>query len=79
MQKRTELTDKVYNDTLEIPYTWETELSSKGNTKEVWDELVNSGKLPIMATIRNLRNILDRCGGDTINKVVEMLLSTRSR
>ena len=54
---------KVLDDTLETPYTWETELSEKGNTKEVWDELIASGKVGYMALLRNLRNIV-RCGAD---------------
>lgn len=49
---------KVLNDTLETPYTWETELSAKGNTKEVWNELIASGKVGYMALLRNLRNII---------------------
>ena len=50
---------KIVEDTLEIPFTWETELSAKGNKAEVWQGLVNSEKLPYMATLRNLRNMLD--------------------
>ncbi|MBQ9901005.1 MAG: TROVE domain-containing protein [Clostridia bacterium] len=49
---------KVLDDTLATPYTWETELSRKGNTKEVWDELIASGKVGYMALLRNLRNIV---------------------
>ena len=56
--KRTELTDKVVKDTLEVPYTWEVQLSEKGNKEEVWRELIVSGKLGYMALLRNLRNIL---------------------
>ena len=54
---------KVLDDTLETPYTWETELSAKGNTKEVWDELIASGKVGYMALLRNLRNII-KSGAD---------------
>ena len=49
---------KVLDGTLETPYTWETELSAKGNTKEVWNELIASGKVGYMALLRNLRNIV---------------------
>ncbi len=49
---------KIIEGTLETPYTWETELSAKGNTKEVWEQLIDSKRLPYMATLRNLRNIL---------------------
>lgn len=53
-----ELFGKIINDTLETPYTWETELSSKGNTTEVWEQLIESGKVGYMALLRNLRNIV---------------------
>lgn len=49
---------KIANDNLETPYTWEVEISDKGNKKEVWESLILSGKLGYMATLRNLRNIL---------------------
>lgn len=54
---------KILNDTLETPYTWETELSEKGNTKEVWEELIASGRVGYMALLRNLRNII-KSGAD---------------
>jgi 60 kDa SS-A/Ro ribonucleoprotein len=53
------LFDKIERDELETPYTWETELSAKGNNAEVWTELIGSGRLGYMALLRNLRNILD--------------------
>ena len=64
------LFDKIVNRQLEVPYTWETELSSLGQQKfesedqrqeafrEKWEELINSGKLGYMALMRNLRNML---------------------
>ncbi len=64
------LFDKIVNKQLEIPYTWETELSALGQQKfesetqkkeavrEKWEELINSGKLGYMALMRNLRNML---------------------
>ncbi len=57
-EERNELYKKVVSDTLATPYTWETELSSKGNTKEVWEELIASGKVGYMALLRNLNNIV---------------------
>ena len=50
---------KLIEGTLETPYTWETELSTKGNTKEVWEQLIASGKVGYMALLRNMRNILN--------------------
>ena len=63
--------NKIVNDALETPYTWETELSVLGQTKfaneeerksafkNKWEELIFSNKLGYMATLRNLRNILE--------------------
>ena len=62
--------DKIVSDSLQTPYTWETELSAFGQkkfgTKEekaealkaLWEELIDSNKLGYMALLRNLRNIL---------------------
>ena len=62
---------KVLDDTLETPYTWETELSQKGNTKEVWNELIASGKVGYMALLRNLRNIIQ--SGANVSPVLKIL------
>ncbi|XP_039206037.1 telomerase protein component 1 isoform X2 [Crotalus tigris] len=43
---------------LPLPQTWDRELSHRGNKAAVWEELIDSGKLPFMAMLRNLRNIL---------------------
>ncbi|MBW3011544.1 TROVE domain-containing protein, partial [Candidatus Woesearchaeota archaeon] len=56
-----ELIKKILDDKLEIPYTWETELSAKGNKPEVWHPLIDSGKVGYMALLRNL-NSMDRAG-----------------
>eukprot|EP00736_Rhodelphis_marinus_P008436 Rmarinus@m.2704 len=37
---------------------WETELPAEGNRKETWQKLLDANKLPYMAMMRNLRNIL---------------------
>ena len=62
--------DKIVADTLETPYTWETQLSALGQqhfdspeekkaaVSVLWEELLDSGKLGYMAMLRNLRNIL---------------------
>lgn len=66
-----DLFDKIAKDTLQTPYTWETELSALGKvgfdsteTKAIafrhkWEELIESNKLGYMAVLRNLRNILE--------------------
>ncbi|MBS1529395.1 MAG: TROVE domain-containing protein [Bacteroidetes bacterium] len=65
------LFDKIAGNTLETPYTWETELSALGQLnfdseeakaaafRAKWEELVDSGKLGYMAMLRNLRNMLE--------------------
>ena len=49
--------------TLKMPDTWESRLSTEGNTKEAWGALLSEGKVPPMALCRNLRNIL-KAGAD---------------
>jgi 60 kDa SS-A/Ro ribonucleoprotein len=68
------LFNRIASDSLEVPYTWEVELSKKGNTKKVWQELIASGRLGYMALLRNLRNILN-AGLDEnyISKVADVL------
>uniref|UniRef100_A0A8C5SGA3 Telomerase protein component 1 n=1 Tax=Laticauda laticaudata TaxID=8630 RepID=A0A8C5SGA3_LATLA len=43
---------------LPVPQTWDRELSYCGNKAAVWEELIDSRKLPFMAMLRNLRNML---------------------
>lgn len=54
---------KILDDDLAVPYTWEVELSRAGqekrDKKEVWEELIQSGKLGYMAILRNLRNFIE--------------------
>jgi hypothetical protein len=37
---------------------WETQISLKGNKAEVWQQLIDNKKLPFMAMLRNLRNMI---------------------
>lgn len=69
---------KITDDALEVPYTWEVELSKAGQDgrgkREVWRELIDSKKVGYMATLRNLRNILDADVGKThLAKVAEYI------
>ena len=57
---------------MKTPYTWETQLSERGNTKEVWEELIDSGKLGMMALTRNLNNILN-VKAENLDKVLDAL------
>ncbi|MFM7429790.1 MAG: TROVE domain-containing protein [Flammeovirgaceae bacterium] len=81
------LFNKIAKDELEVPYTWETELSALGqvkfsNEKEKqatfrakWEELIMSGKLGYMALLRNLRNIIEANVSMDVIKEVSLLLS----
>ncbi|MBD2752750.1 TROVE domain-containing protein [Spirosoma validum] len=85
------LFDKIVNYTLNTPYTWETELSALGRLsfaneaeKQVavrakWEELINSGRLGYMATLRNLRNILEAgVSGAHVEKVCTLLADEKA-
>uniref|UniRef100_A0A914VNB9 TROVE domain-containing protein n=1 Tax=Plectus sambesii TaxID=2011161 RepID=A0A914VNB9_9BILA len=43
---------------LPIPETWETQVAKRGNKAEVWEQLLDNKKLPFMAMLRNLRNMI---------------------
>nr|DBA22762.1 TPA: hypothetical protein GDO54_013771 [Pyxicephalus adspersus] len=58
---------------LKQPETWERELSQKGNTGSVWESLLDNHKVPFMALLRNLRNMI-RAG---ISKKHHMLVNAR--
>lgn len=58
------------------PYTWETQLAAKGNNSDTWKELILSRKLPYMAMLRNLRNIIQSGVSDNIHKIVQKKLSS---
>jgi 60 kDa SS-A/Ro ribonucleoprotein len=76
------LFDKIVKDELQVPFTWEVELSAIGQlkydtaelkkeaVKTKWEELIFSNKLGYMATLRNLRNILEaEVSNEALNKV----------
>lgn len=79
-----ELFKKIAEQTLEVPYTWEVELSKLGQQefetpderraafRAKWEELIESKKLGYMALLRNLRNILM---ADVADKRLGMALS----
>ncbi|MDR2916609.1 MAG: TROVE domain-containing protein [Tannerella sp.] len=82
------LFDKIVNNELETPYTWETELSQLGQQKfgseeakskafrAKWEELIDSEKVGYMALLRNLRNILEaEVSNEHIHKVCSTLSS----
>lgn len=62
----------ILNDTLPIAKRWETELSARGNTKEVWEELIEENLIGYMAALRNLRNMIN-VGPANIQKIYDKL------
>lgn len=66
--------DFMKGKTLDIT-TWEKTISAEGNNQEAWEKLVgDTKKLPALATIRNLRNIL--AAGVSTEAVVKHLEMT---
>ena len=57
--EQSEMWKRLLEGKLATPYTWESELSAKGNNKQTWEQLIDSGKMGYMGTIRNLRNIIN--------------------
>lgn len=61
--KEEQLFKKIADNSLDTPYTWETQLSEAGqkgiSKKQIWEELIDSGKVGYMAMLRNLRNICE--------------------
>ena len=43
---------------LATPETWETTVSMHGNKAHTWEQLIDNNKLPFMAMLRNLRNLI---------------------
>jgi hypothetical protein len=58
---RGDLDDYPDVEPLPSPNTWETVISERGNTQEAWETLIEGEEytLPIFASIRNLRNMLE--------------------
>ena len=63
--------DACVAGTLAVPKGWESELSERGNTAEVWNELIAERRLGYMALLRNLRNII--AAGADYAPVLEIL------
>lgn len=64
---QSEVFSRIIADTLQVPYTWETQLSANGqlpaserkSKEQLWTELLKSGQMGYMALIRNLRNVVE--------------------
>lgn len=83
--------DKIASDTLDTPYTWETELSALGKNRfenkasralavtRKWEEMIESKKIGYMALLRNLRNILEaNVSGKHIAMVCDYLANEKA-
>lgn len=53
------LFDKLTNNTLETPDTWEVQLSGGADKKETFTRLIQENKLGALALLRNLRNMIE--------------------
>lgn len=76
-EERSNLYNRLLNDKLETPVTWEVEISKHGNKAEVWDRLIEENSMGYMALLRNLRNI-HNSGAKSINKALK-IISDRER
>lgn len=68
---------ELVSDTLPTPETWEVELStSTADKKTSWEKMINSNKMGYMATLRNLRNMLEAgISPEAVHKVIALLTS----
>ena len=86
-----DLFNKIASNTLQTPYTWETEFSRLGQLTfqdpseksrafaRKWEELIDSNKLGYMALLRNLRNITEtQVSAMHIIKVCEYLSNEKA-
>ena len=86
-ERQEEVFRKILNDELETPYTWEIELSLTGQqhfeskadkkaaVRMVWQQLIASRRMGYMATLRNLRNMLEASVNDASMQQVCSYLS----
>ncbi len=57
---------RIANDCMETAHTWETQMSEAGKKnspvttkKKIWEDMIDSNKMGYMATLRNLKNMLN--------------------
>lgn len=75
-KERKKLHAKIAKGELGSADTWEVLVSGEGSNKKTWEQAVK--KMPIMALLRNLRNLLDKeVSDDTINAVIEKLTNEK--
>ena len=71
-QRQSSMWKRLIEGELQVPTTWETQLSTRGNTKEVWEELIAGNYLGYMAGLRNLRNVV-QSGAENIHILLNKL------
>lgn len=54
---REKLYQRIAQDELEVPNTWEVELSAGKDKRATWERLLSENKLGALALLRNLRNM----------------------
>ena len=90
-EQQQQIFNKIASRQLEIPYTWETELSALGQQqfadnaeketafRQKWEELIFSGKLGYMAMLRNIRNMLSSKVSSSAAERVASILSDQAQ
>jgi 60 kDa SS-A/Ro ribonucleoprotein len=72
------LFDRIANQTMVIPDTWETQLSAGADKKETFTRLLTENKLGGMALLRNLRNMTQAgVSTDLIKRGIETMKTDR--
>jgi 60 kDa SS-A/Ro ribonucleoprotein len=66
--KQQELFNKIVNDTLETPDTWEVNLSTGKDKKRTFERMINENKLGGLAILRNLRGMTEANVNESIIK-----------
>lgn len=70
-EEREALFKRIANDELKTPDTWEVGLSTGGNKRDTFTRLLKEGKLGYLATLRNIRNMVD---ADVDRNLIELRL-----
>lgn len=73
---------KLINDELRQTDTWESKVSASGGDAEkkaqAWKELLSNHKLGYMATLRNLRNIVQTGDSETIQMAIDFISNEKA-
>ncbi len=77
-KEKSELFKKILEDNLDPITTWEVDISAAGSDldkkREAWESLILNKKLPYMAALRNIRNILKaQVSREAITALLELL------